>query len=277
MRVTSAWIVASSVLATAGIAEAETGARGFATHVISPSANLFDPDEAPAVRAGGGLVEEAELRAMAVDDSPHTLDAGHVQAEIDVAVLRTSYAHPLSDYDLSVMPTRFKVGVTDRIEAQLVIAPYERDAHGDATGTFQETTARLKVNLWGNDDGHTALALVPYATYSSDSGIDPGCAAIFGADMPADLALTLVPQVTIGDATTTANLTITVGHPIIGDLAGFVESVGGIDLEATTTLQANYGLTWGVTPNLEIDLGGRHGVVGDVADVELFARVAARR
>lgn len=220
-----------------------------------------------------------EMRPMAVDEAATTLDPGHLQLEMDLAVHSISGTGGAQTTHTAIMPTRLKVGVLENVEAQLVVSAFERDSSAMSTESgYGSTTGRLKINVQGNDGEETQLALIPYGGNAAGAWFS-GLGAVVGLVLPADLGLTVVPQVTYQEQIATAAATITLGHVIVGDLAGTIESVVGGDLiaDASLIVQMNAGLSYLVTPDMQLDLGGRRGVMGDVPDMEYFVRVSARR
>ena len=104
-------------------------------------------------------------------ESAYTVDAGHFQFELDFATFTTDRNDDvaLRTETLNVSPINLKVGLNNSTDLQLVVESYLRQtATNRVTGTKDETdgfgdvTVRLKHNLWGNDGGQTALALMPF-------------------------------------------------------------------------------------------------------------------
>lgn len=224
-----------------------------------------------------------QLRPLSIDESPITLDAGHVQGEFDVAVVGLERAGGGRSIQTSVMTSRLKVGVSDRVEAQLVIAPFAhvRTEVGGAmtrTSGYGGTTGRLKVNLWGNDGGRTALAVVPYARGDAD-GLSLGVGVPIAVDLGRGFGLTVVPQLEQTPASTGGSTTVTVGHAIVGPLSAQLETCALADVRApgAVGVQASSGLSVLLGEHAELDAGTRLGVVGDLPDVEVFVRLSARR
>ena len=106
-------------------------------------------------------------------ESAYTVDAGHVQIEIDfLNYLRehdTTGGADIRTRALAVAPLNLKFGLLNNVDLQLMADPYVRVRAEDrlsgvtarASG-FGDFTTRLKINLWGNDGGPTALAIMPF-------------------------------------------------------------------------------------------------------------------
>ncbi|MCE9574669.1 MAG: hypothetical protein K8W52_16085 [Deltaproteobacteria bacterium] len=224
-----------------------------------------------------------QLRPLSIDESPITLDVGHVQGEFDVAVIGVQRSGSTRSVATSVMSSRIKLGLTSRVEAQLVIAPYARTRTDtpDATSLdagYAGTTGRLKVNLWGNDGGRTAVAAVPYIRVDGD-GIGVGVGAPIAVDLGRGFGLTVVPQLDQAPEGLSGSTTVTVGHTVIGPLSAQLESsvIADVADVAAVGVQANSGLSVLLGDDAELDAGARLGVVGDLPDLEVFLRLSARR
>src|SRR5687768_11367404 len=118
------------------------------------------------------------MRDMSTDrpdktESAYTVDAGHFQIEIDV------FSYAVDRYNgipgdhraeaLAIAPMNLKVGLMNNVDLQLIVQPYvSLREHNVAARVVQQNRGfgdiipRLKINLWGNDGGTTALAVMPY-------------------------------------------------------------------------------------------------------------------
>src|SRR5262245_45293811 len=121
---------------------------------------------------------EAQLRELSTDrpdltESPYSVDAGWWQVEMDIAAF-TRTRDTLDGADakstsLSVANVNIKVGLTNNIDLQTVMSTYTWERDNDRiAGTrekisgFGDLVSRLKINLWGNDGGKTAGAIMPF-------------------------------------------------------------------------------------------------------------------
>src|SRR5258707_516616 len=117
--------------------------------------NLFNPTPRR-------LLRELAADRPDVTESPYTVDAGHIQLEMDV--LRYSYDRYNSARDhvhvenVNIAPFIIKVGVLNSVDIQLGIAPYNSiREHDYSAGSVQirrgfgPLVPRVKINLWGND------------------------------------------------------------------------------------------------------------------------------
>jgi hypothetical protein len=162
--------------------------------------NLFNP------------VPDDQLREMTLDgpgatESPHTVDAGHFQIELTFFG-RSSYEDKsegvIYSYDWwGIGPVNLKLGLFRNLDVQLILEPYARAIEKE-TGSarieragYGDTSLRFKVNLWGNDDGKTALALIPYFKFPTsqeglgNENLEGGLVLPFALALPGEFYLGL--------------------------------------------------------------------------------------
>lgn len=245
-----------------------------------------------------------ELRDMSTDrpdttESPFTVDAGHFQVELSfVDVTKdTRDDEGLLSRAVELAPMLLKLGVLNNMDLQLGITPYARTQQTDvASGAkssldgFGDLTLRAKVNLWGNDGGATALALMPFVklpTASSELGhgkAEGGLILPFAVQLPHELSICFMPEF---DAVRTDDSdrysidwvhTATLGFPIAGELGGYVEYAGFANLSHAEPYRRyfNAGLTYGATPNVQVDGGIRVGTTPAADDWGLFVGISCR-
>lgn len=235
---------------------------------------------------------EQEMREMSTDrpdttESPISIDAGHVQVELDLLVLGFDQTAGVKSTTTDALCANLKLGLTDRVDLQLVVAPLHRETIQNPRAKMQTsgygyggTTARVKANLWGNDGGTTAGALLPFVGYGGGAWT-AGLAIPIGLSLPGGFESAVMPQITFDElgtnTATTGMLTATASHDLFGPLGAYAELAGMVDQDSATAMQADGGLTLAVSDNVQLDLGTRVGVSGDVPDIEMFAGLAARR
>lgn len=249
----------------------------------SESYHLFSP------------VPREQMRELATDrpdttESPQTVDAGHFQLEMDVVMLALDREGDARSTELAFASVNLKAGLLMWMDLQLVLEPYHRrELELDSTGEsvvddgYGATTLRLKMNLWGNDGGSTALALMPFVSIDDDI-VDFGLIVPFGGELPFELGYGLmlegdVVEIDV-DGTRGFELvaTATIGRDIVGPLGGYLEIAGmfaAYESDAST-LALDAGFTFGLLSDLQLDLGTRIGVAGPIDDIQLFLGVSAR-
>jgi len=242
------------------------------------------------------LMREMSTDRPDVTESAYTLDAGHFQVEL--SLFEYSYDDEGGRTDaISVMPTNLKVGILNNVDLQLVVNPYvnvrRRNAgeRGRRDQGFGETQLRLKMNVWGNDGGDTALALMPFISFpTAADGVGPdrvegGLIIPLAVALPWEFGLGAMLEIDFVRDSANRGYgvevvhTLTIGRQIWGDLSGYVEYVGmsPIDSGATYQAQIDFGLTYGIGANVQLDAGVNVGITGAVDDLTVFVGMSIRQ
>ncbi len=228
-------------------------------------------------------------------ESPYTVDAGHLQLEADVIAYLRHVARDdgeeVEGWAFAV--TNFKVGLTNSIDVQLVVETY-RSEETEAAGTestvdgFGDLVVRGKFNLWGNDEGATAFALLPFVKFpTAEEGlgndhVEYGMALPFAADLPKGFGFgaQLVVEAVRNDADTGYDFALgasaTVNHALVGELSGFVEIAAGGPVDAPWEVTFDTGLTYGIGEDVQLDVGAFVGLNRAAPDLVLFAGISWR-
>ena len=109
-------------------------------------------------------------------ESPYTVDAGHLQLELDFLTATVDREQSAgSDVRTTVWgvgPLNFKIGLLNQLDVQFVLDTHVHSRLEDRlAGTVEKASGlgdwqtRLKLNLWGNDGGRTALAVMPFVKW----------------------------------------------------------------------------------------------------------------
>ncbi|MGH7670265.1 MAG: transporter, partial [Gemmatimonadaceae bacterium] len=149
--------------------------------VALASATAGAQDAPPPVNSGYTLFHPtpaALMRPLSADrpdktDAPFTVDAGHLQWEMDFANATIDRSQSPAGWVRSdataFVPLAVRIGLLNDLEFQVTVAPYQRvDVRNEATGEvsrksgFGDVTSRVKLNLIGNDGGTWAVALAPF-------------------------------------------------------------------------------------------------------------------
>lgn len=256
--------------------------------------NLFNP------------TPREHMRPMATDrpdktESPYTLDAGHFMFEMDVATYTydrdRSAGADVRTQGWAIAPVNLKLGLTNDIDLQVIIEPYSRVRTDDrAAGTierqsgFGDITTRLKVNLWGNDGGTTAFAIMPFLKFPTNQdglgnkSVEGGVIFPLAVELPHGWGLGMQTEV---DFLRTENgggyhasflNSITLGHDIVGNLAGYMEFFSEVSTQRNTPWVGTFdvGLTYAVTENIQLDAGINIGVTESAPDFNPFLGLSWR-
>lgn len=241
-------------------------------------------------------VPRERMRPLSADrpdltESPYTVDAGHLQVEMDAYRYTRDDAGPLRRESSAAGAAVVKMGLLRNLDLQLGFESWMRER---VTGSGAETTIsgrgdtalRLKLNLWGQGPGQdrAALALLPFFVFPTavdDLGVGE---TVYGLSIPASLsvgdgtsAAFMVQGARAGDETEWL-FTAVLGRTLHGALGGFAElaasrAPGG---GAWASL-FNTGMTYGVGPDLQLDAGAAFGLDDEADDVTVFAGLTARR
>jgi hypothetical protein len=223
-------------------------------------------------------VPRARLRPMSTDrpdatESAYSVDAGHFQVETDVLRLgRSRFEEQTAQQELALNHANLKLGLTHNVDLQVVVESYtvQTEGEGDAStrrAGFGDVTLRLKRNLWGNDGGPTAFALMPFVKLPTgrscgNGAWEGGIVTPFSVQLPHDFTLGTQFQATLNrDSEAREHFlelapTLTVGHDLYKTLGGFVEIASAWDTRGSGwTATLNGGPTLRLGENLQLDTG----------------------
>ena len=246
------------------------------------------------------------LREMVTDrpdktESPYTVDAGHVQIEMDLF----SYTH---DHDTAqgantrvdswaIAPINFKMGLCNRADFQVLLVTYNRVRTEDRlSGTvavrrgFGDVTPRLKMNFWGNDGGPTAFGMMPFVKLPANqdslgnNAVEGGVIFPLALALPRGFGLGVMTECDIARTQSGRGYhsefvnSITLGHDIVGRLAGYFEffSVVSTERDSRWVGTVDMGLTYGLTENVQLDAGVNIGVTRSAEDINPFLGLSIR-
>jgi len=251
--------------------------------------SLFDPTPA------------ADLRSFNTDrppkaNSPYTVDAGHFQYETDLAVFGYGKTDGVQIRDWTVFDPTLKLGLTNTIDAELQVTPYESAVTqtGAVTTTrlagVGDTFARLKINLLGDDGGAVALALLPYVKLPTaraglgNGKVEGGVILPVSFSAPAGFTVIVMPE---GDYLKNSaqygyhgafDFLVNVSHPLDKRWTVYSEIFTTQSLQtgesAIYTLDA--ALTCALTAALQLDMGGNFSLNGVAPRAQLYTGLSQR-
>ena len=232
-----------------------------------------------------------------VTESPKTVDAGAVQLEM-------SFFEYLRDSDntdaektntLLLAFSNVKLGLLNNVDLQLVFALYERQETRPDAGTatvnegFSDVIVRVKINFWGNDQGDTALGILPFikiptGTSVSNGHVGAGIALPFSWDITDKVGLGVMPELDLVYNETTGTHDIgllfstVLGFEVYGPVAGYVEYVGIALFNGADDYESllSFGGTYEITPNAVLDAGARIGLNRRANDLAVFTGITLR-
>lgn len=240
-----------------------------------------------------GLMREMRTDRPDVTESPYTVDAGHLQIESSfIEYSRDDEDELVQTY--SVLPSNIRLGVTNNLEVAVNFQPLvlQRISNGsaDSTSGVGSTELRLKANIWGNDEGDTALGVMPIVRLPSGPDVigtdevEPGIITALAVKLTEDLDLGFMAEVDFvrgpDDPSYETEFlhTMTLGFPIVGELSGYVEYAGLASTASGSGYAAFFdtGLTYALNDNMQLDGGVQVGLTDAAEDLTLFAGMSVR-
>ncbi len=237
------------------------------------------------------------LRPMSSDrpdatESPFTVDAGHVQLELDFANFSRDRESGAETKEWEVAPFNLRFGVARDFELGVFLTPFHQVEEKVAGGPRERSEGvadpvlRAKWNLFGNDGGNLALGLV------ADLKFPIGARAVSNREWEGALLLPLSFSLGAGwegAAMTGVEIvysdagrhravwinTITAGRDLTDRLGVFLELTSATG-DGPHVATADAGLTFRANENLQFDVGVYRGLSHAATDITVFAGVARR-
>jgi hypothetical protein len=234
--------------------------------------NLFNPTPPD-------LMREFSTDRPDKTESPYSVDAGHMQIEMDLANYSYDRRNPQHSstraQSLSILPTNLKLGLLNNLDIQLVSDNFlwlreenlDTKQAAETTGVG-DTTLRAKLNLWGNDGGRSAFALMPFITFptaSANLGVEDtefGLILPLALQLPKDFSLGLMTEFDfVRDDNNDLNFiwvnSATLSHDLTKNLGAYIELFTALDPDRTSALELtlDLGLTFAINDNLQLDTG----------------------
>ena len=256
--------------------------------------SLFSPTPA-------ALMREFDTDRPDKTNSPHTVDAGHLQLEMDVFAYthdrHTSARDFVRNDNWTFANANLRIGLCNSVDLQLLIPFYQVNRDKDtSTGIAMrqrgigDLTVAMKMNFWGNDGGKTAGGLelfvkTPTANHNLGNGkVEGGALVLLGATLPGDFDLGFNTGVSIiandtgsGHHAEIIN-SVSVSHKIAGPLTGYAEFWSDVSAQSHAPVAAtvDLGLLLMLGKNVQLDTGVNLGVTRAAPDVQTFLGVSVR-
>jgi len=246
---------------------------------------------------------DAALRTFSPDrptrsNGPLTVDAGRFQYETDLVSYTHSNTGGVSTRTFVGLDPTLKVGLTSRVDLELQFNGYTNTrvldpstgstlSRADGAGDF---VIRTKINLFGNDSGAVALALIPYvklptaAPTLGNNQIEGGVIAPLSIKLPAGFVLTLVPEVDVlrnaNDSGKHTNFVgvLDLGYAVTDHLTVFAEVYGaaGTDAHTPPAYTADAAVAYLLTETIQLDAGVNVGLNRDTPNLQLYSGISQR-
>jgi Putative MetA-pathway of phenol degradation len=234
-------------------------------------------------------------------ESPFTVDAGHFQIEADILnYTYDRYNSARTDTrgeTESIAPMNLKVGLRNDVDLQLLLETYKSvRTHDFSAGSIQKNRGfgdlliRAKWNALGNEGGATAFAVMPYVKLPTNqdnlgnNSVEGGVIFPFALELPAGWSMGLMTQLDlVHDASGSGHHpeflnSVTFGHDLIGNLAGYAEFFSAVSTESGSDWigTVDVGLTYGLTRDIQLDGGVHLGVTRAADDINPFIGISWR-
>jgi Putative MetA-pathway of phenol degradation len=247
---------------------------------------------------------DSEMRSFSTDrptksNVPYTVDAGHFQYEGDLVIYgynNTSTPDTTTTTWTVGNPT-FKAGLTNNADFEVNFSAYNDIqtltrstwATTKVTG-FGDTYTRLKVNLFGNDGGKAAFAVIPYAKWPTapigvgNGFIEGGLIAPLAISLPYGFTTILMGEVDYLKNPTDngyhANFPalINVSHALSSSVTAYGEIYAdwSTNSNVSNIYTADFAIAWNPRPNFQLDVGINIGLVPAAVPYQLYAGIAQR-
>lgn len=236
---------------------------------------------------------QRELSADRPDttESPVTVEPGVVQVESSLWAFSRDKDAGVSTETWTLGEANVKYGIAANHDLQLVLRPWilERTAgpagedHREGVGDFE---VRWKWNLWGNDGGATAMALMPFVSVPVQTAVssgewEGGLIVPVSIDLCEGLGLGFQGELdrVWNDSTGRHEWeflhSVVLGFDLTEKLGCYVEYIG-IAGEDDYRALASAGLTWASSDRLQWDVGFTAGLNDAAEDFSLFQGVTFR-
>ena len=290
MRRAAAALFATLALAggaIAGVARADPAART----PEKTAHSVFNPAPADQLR---GLCTDRPTKST----GPCTVDAGHWQVETDLydTTIQTG-GGVTTTQEIFADPT-LKLGLTNSLDAEISIAPYERltvKDHGVSTraGGVGDLYLRAKQNLLGRDGGDIAMAVSPFLKLPTaghvlgDGAVEAGVIVPVQFNLPSNLQLLFDPELDLlenqagdGRHLNTTGL-ISLSGPATKSVTLSAELWAAADYDparTTTQVSADFGAAYvpASQPNLQFDAGVNAGLNKATPGVQAYVGLSRR-
>jgi hypothetical protein len=230
---------------------------------------------------------------------PWTVPCGHFQYEGDLFIY--SY-DPASTFDTTnsnwtVFNPTFKVGVLNNVDLEVNFSAFNSltslaRSTGATTTTsgFGDTITRVKINLFGNDGGDYAAALIPYAKWPTAPAGVGNQRVEWGIIAPVAIALPLgFNSIVMGEFDYKKNpnddgfhaefpALININRQIVEGLTGYAEIFAdwSTNPNVRDLYTLDFALAWSPFGNFQLDAGVNVGLVPAAPAYQLYMGVSQR-
>lgn len=241
--------------------------------------------------------ESEAVREMSTDrpdttESAYTVPTGLFQVEMSVLDFNRDTLAEVSEEAWILGQVNFKIGLDHWTDVQMIFDTFTsvrtRHARGvERQDGFGDVTLRIKRNLWGNDGGPTALAVMPFVSIPTGAELSRG---VWEGGLIFPMAVEISPRLGLGlmaEADLVHNderggydvewlTSATLGFSMTERWGGFVEVVGIASDSGDFQALFDAGVTFALTDTFVLDAGVRLGLNRPAPDLGLFTGMSFR-
>ena len=239
--------------------------------------NLFHPTP-------GKLMRSFETDRPDVTESAYTVDAGHFQFETDLFKSDHSSIDGIKTIENQYNAFNIKTGVTNTLDLQFVFESFITDKIIQGSSTNKHSgigniTLRAKQNLWGNDHGKTAMAILPFINIPTNSNlkVSGGVALPFALSLSNDwdFGTEVEIDLTNNQSGNGYHLNLlasaTIGHPLFRNIGFFAENLFSRENELKSyEYFLNAGLIYNWNEKVKFDTGIYYGLKDTSSKIYFF-------
>ena len=228
-------------------------------------------------------------------ESAFTVPAGRWQVEADAFIFRLDEhgtdAAIARTTAWSAGAVNLKLGITERLDLQFILPAWSEqerkftDGHRERARGWSDLAIRAKLNLFGNDRGAMAMALMPFLSLPTaggafgSHGVEGGLIVPFATKLGGgwDLGTMVEGDLRREDrrATFAGIASVTVSHDITERLGGYVEWWNEWTRPGWAST-FDVGLTFRITPSVQLDAGANFGLTRSADDLVVFTGISVR-
>lgn len=282
-----AWLLATTILAT--LAAADAGAAD------TDQYTLFNPTPPDKMR-------DFNTDRPTKSNVPYTVPAGHFQYEGDLFI----YGYDnTSTPDTNITawtvgnPT-FKLGLLNNLDVEVNFSFYNSIRTATvSTGAstisqgFGDTFTRFKWNLFGNDGGGPALALIPYAKWptapifpqgTGNGYVEGGLIAPLAVPLPMGFNAIIMGEMDIVKNAFDSNYRVNipallnVSRTVFENVTAYAEIYANwsTNPQAPNIYTLDFALAWQPRPNFQLDVGINIGLNAAAPPYQIYMGIAQR-
>ena len=230
---------------------------------------------------------------------PYTVDAGHFQWEGDILIYGfDNTSTPGTDItSWTIGNPTFKAGILNNLDFEMgfsalnnIRSQTRSDGSSTAFTGFGDVTTRAKVNLFGNDGGSTALALIPFAKWPTapqgvgNRFVEGGMAAPLAVSLP--LGFTTIVQGELdylknpNDAGYHVNFPalINLNREVVPGVTAYAEIYANWSThrEVRDVYTLDFAVAWSPLPNFQMDIGINIGLNAAATPYQIYFGLSQR-